>query len=122
MNLSVVLGTFGLFLLFLPTTAWVGLSFIGISLVLTFVNTKKRVNLLRPYGSVKNQFAKPMQTAGVDWQLNDDFQNPLSGTDFDANMGKQKGGPDIRGDMFRLPLPMGELDELVDMRHNTKVR
>ncbi|MBN2518281.1 MAG: hypothetical protein JXB14_05530 [Candidatus Altiarchaeota archaeon] len=112
MNIPIVLMVIGVFLLLMGQTAWAGLGMIAIGLI-AYLFTSRQPDY-NPYfdQAFRKRIAQKQQQAGFDWSVKDDM-NPAQ---------TRRDGPKIDGDMFSLPLPMGELTDMLDIRHKTKVK
>jgi hypothetical protein len=122
MNIALIAGILGAFLLVFKEGVWIGVAVMAISVVLFFLDSSSQKRFAGPPQRLQYAFPNPQQyqpnqegkppTTGVSWNTSDTLGNP---------MGKRQ-GPYMDGNDFNLPLPMGDLTNLVDMRHKTKIR
>jgi len=101
----------GVFLLFIKQTMWAGIGIIGIGVVAHFFTKKQpSYNYFEP--RVMQKFQQPQQKLGFDWGMRENVNPNQRGPDM----------PGVDGDAFSLPVPMGDLSNMMEFRHKTRVK
>lgn len=112
MNVSIILLVIGVFLLFIKQTAWAGIGLIGMGIV-TYFFIKKQPDYSYHFDSeLRQKFQRISQQPGFGWNMRE-FADPTQRT---PDM------PNVDDGTFSLPMPMGELSNMMDFRHKTKIK
>jgi hypothetical protein len=125
MNLSIIIIAFGGAILFLPNAMWIGISFMGIGLVVYYMSKTEPPESMRaqmPYFQYMPQQRRA--APGVAWDVKDQYKEGMDQMRSELTGESQK-GPHIKDGMFNLPVPMeNEVGQFVDLNYRvpTKAR
>jgi|GEM_PF-2603735 len=115
MNPAVIVILIGAVLLIVGGTSWAGLALIAIGSVAYLVMQRPRAAARYYVPRWRQPRQKNEGQTGVKWDVKDSPPGVPGGTT-GPNM------PGVEGGVFNLPIPMGELGEMLDFKHGTKIR
>lgn len=137
MNLSIVLVAFGAIMLFVPQTMWLGLGFLAIGGVLSFVLQKEPLSIAKKQPQYLNYLAQYPGYPGYAGQIPE--RRAHSGVEVNTlNAGsefmdevynesqldpKRQHGPRIEGGMLKMPVPIAEeVAQFTDITYNVPTK
>lgn len=112
MNPSIVLALFGVAFLFISGLTWAGVGLTAVAVIVQIVSQQKTNTFVYGgYPFVYPESNRQSDISGFEWSIREDY----------FGLSNRRYVPKVEGGMFNLPLPMGELSDIVEFKHKTRI-